>query len=351
MTRARTRNPRTATVLAAACALALPLATARSSAAAQLDAFASVEAGTAGPCTVTPVFFPGGPVFSGTYGVPVDFQACGFSADSGRSDVVEPSGAADASWIASSAQFSGASQAHAEFGVLGAMASGTNTAQGNGLGNAAGAFGAFTDTLTVTSALQPNGNGGYVVLHFGVDGQISVHNGSYDPGVQQLLGRADARVAVRVGTTPANVLVAQVVLNGPQVPSTTPLNASGFSATQEPTGWTFTGSTTAHSPPLAIEFGTPFVFSAALLAEAYPQTESLASGDASADFFTTATLTQIEILDAGQTPVPRWQLSAESGTRYAPEPEASLAAAAALATLLALASGLRRSALLSAPRS
>jgi len=331
--------------LAIGCALSLGLAAARRAAAAQVEAFASVEAGTAGPCTVTPVFLPGGPPFSGVYGVPPDFQACGFSADSGLSDVVQPGGAAVASWTASTTQFAGSSQAQAEFGRLGARASGTNSAQGNVLGNAAGAYGAFTDTLTVTSPAKATCDGGYVRLDFAVDGQVSAHNGAYDPGVHQLLGHANAMVAVRVDGTPANVLAAQAVLNGSQVPSTTPLNAPGFVPTQDPTGWTFAGSTVARSPLLFFQFGTPFVVTAGLLAEAYPQTESQAMGDAGADFFATATLTAIEVFDAGQAPLADFQISAESGTHYAPEPWECVAGLGALSALLALAGGRPRRAL------
>lgn len=331
--------------------LTIALAARATRAASQLEAFASVEAGTAGLCSITPVFFPGGPAFSGTYGIPADFQACGFSADSGAADHVQTRGSADASWTASSPQFSGSSQAHAEFASLGAKASAANQNQGNVLGNAAGAFGAFSDTLTVTSPTHPSGDGGYVVFDFAVDGQLGAHNGDYDAGVTRFLGRASATVAVRVGTTPANVLTAQVVLNGPQVPSTTPLHAAGFSATHEPTGWTFAGSTAAHSPPLAFEFGTPFAFAAGLLAEVYPQTESAAAGDASSNFFATARLTGIEVLDAGRSPVSEFQISSESGTRYVPEPERASRGAVAIAGLLALAGRARRRALPSAPRS
>jgi hypothetical protein len=87
---------------------------------------------------------------------------------------------------------------------------------------------------------------------------------------------------------------------------------------------------------LPIVFGTPFAFTAGLLAEAYPQTESAMAGDAGVDFFTTATLTGMEVLDAGQTPIGWFQVSADSGTQYVPEAGAAAAPGAGLATLLAL---------------
>jgi len=312
--------------------------------AAQLEAFASVEAGHAGSCITGPVFLPGGDPYSGSYGIPADFQACGFSADSGVADHVVSTGTASANWMASDAMFSGLAEAHASYGSVGASASGTSTRQGNFLGNASGAFGVFTDTLLVTSATHGTGANGSVVFEFAVDGQLAVDNGDFDPQVQILLGHADALLAVRLGTQLANVFRAQSTLFGNQAPSTNPPGAAGFTATQGATGWTLDGSTTAQTGKLPIQFGTPVVFTAGLLAEAYPQTASTATGAASVDFFTTATLTGIQVFDVLQQPVDDAQVSAESGTQYVPEADPDWAALGAGMTLLGVRTRKRRSA-------
>jgi hypothetical protein len=305
-------------------------------AALSIEAFASVEAGPAALCAVSSVFLPDIP-FSGVYGVPADFQACGFSADSGQLDDVEPIGTATASWSATNTSFSGVAHGWATYGSVGASASGANGYIGNGLGNAAGAFGLFRDTITVTSATHANGTSAYIVFEFAVDGQVAVTNGDFDPGSGPLLGRADAFLAVSIGGTPMNAFRADVNLHAGQLPTTLPPNVPGFGATLEPTGRTIGGSdvvatTTLYAP--YIEFGAPTPLVVGMLAEVYPQTQSGALGSASVAFDSTATLVDIQVLDALKQPIADAQVTSESGTYYAPEPVAGAAVVAAVLSLL-----------------
>jgi len=319
-----------------ALALLVALAGASPAAAAELEAFASVEAGFAGGCIFGPVFLPGGNPYSGVYGIPTNstFQDCGFSADSGVQDVKQVTGPVGATWTASDGQFSGNAQASASYGGVGASASGSSTRSGNSLGDAAGAYGVFTDAITLTSPTHANGTAGFVAFVFDVDGQVEVTNGAFDPGFAQLLGHADAFLALSMNGALANVFRGDVTLEGPQMPSTYPPSA-GFTETSGATGWSLAGADTVSTAgdPRAITFGTPFALTVGLLAEAYPQTESASVGTASVDFLTTARLTQVLVYDAAQHPVSDFQLTSESGTLYAPEPPGATAAIAALGVL------------------
>ena len=311
---------------------------------AQLDAFASVEAGPASGCTFAPVFLPGDP-YSGVYAIPSDghtFVECGFSADSGVTEDFEAAGLASASHTASDAKYSGGANASAAYGVLGASASGTSTRAGNVSGNTAGAFGVLDDVLTITSPSQADGASGSVVFDFAVDGTLAVENAAWDPGTAQLLGTAYAFAAVRVDGALANAFRANVTLFGSQPPSTIPANAPGFDATQTATGWSFGGIAAAKSlTKLPIHFGTPFAFTAGLVVEAHPLTASDGvPGTASAAFDGGLTLTGFEVFDAAQQPVAEFSVGAESGTHYVPEADAAsdeLIALAALAPCVAIA--------------
>jgi hypothetical protein len=330
-----------------ALALLVALAGASPAAAADLEAFASVEAGSAGGCVFAPVFLPGGNPYSGVYGIPTNstFQGCGFSADSGVQDVKQATGPVSATWTASDAQFSGAAQASASYGSVGASASGSSTRSGNSLGDAAGAYGVFADALTVTSPSHANGTAGLVAFEFDVDGQVAVTNGAFDPGFAQLLGHADAFLALSVDGRLANVLRGDVTLEGSETPSIEPALA-GFLSTQGPTGWSFAGadSVSSASFPLPMTFGTPFALTVGLLAEAYPQTESASVGTASVDFLTTAKLTRVFVYDSLDRPIYDFQLTSESGMVYAPEPPgATLAITAWLVLALRARVGPRRS--------
>jgi hypothetical protein len=208
-------------------------------------------------------------------------------------------------------------------------------AGGNSLGDAAGGFGVFTDGLTITSALHPNGTPGSVAFEFSVDGSVDATNGGFDPGFAQLLGHADALLGIEVNSALDIVFEDDVTLEGPQAPFTDPPNLAGFTATAGATGWTLAGAATVSNAtlPFPITFGTPFTLTIGLLAEAYPQTESAAMGVANVDFSETASLTKVLVYDGEGMPVARFGVTSDSGTEYAPEPAATTAASVALAVL------------------
>ncbi len=271
--------------------------------AAQLEAVASVEAGVAA-CSLSSLPLPDGGV--GGYNVPsgTTFVGCGFSGDSGLDDQTAASGPLAASGSAGDVQFAGAAQAQADYGPLSAAASGTSTRSGNFTGNAAAAFASFTDVLTATSASIANGSPGWVIFHFAIAGQIDVENA--------------------------------VELIGSQAPTLLPPVLSGFTNTLGTTGWTVAGSGASATSKLPISFGTPFSTTVTLLAEAFPQTQSLASGSADVSFLSGATLIGFEFIDALQQPIGDVVVTAESGTQYVPEPSSELLALASAAAVALL---------------
>ena len=317
----------------ALCLLIAFAALARPAAAAQLEAFASVEAGFAGLCTFASVFLPGMPI-AASYGMPSGqtFQQCGFSGDSGADD--EIGAAPAASWSASAPGFSGTAQSSADFGVLQASASGTNTNAGNSLGDAAGAFALFTDTLTITSPTQADGQPGFLAFDLFFEGQIDATNGDFDPTQGPPLGGGSAIVAIVVGPQIVDTFLAEVLLNGADLPLTNP-HLPGFVATLEPTGRSLGGTevvaTSSQYAP-SFTFGTPFTLTVGLLAQADPRTESSALGTASTDF-STVRLVGVRALDVSHQPVTDDVIVSESGTQYVPEPPVGTWAFAALGVL------------------
>ena len=295
----------------------LLLAVSQAARGAQVQAFASVEAGSAGICIEAPVFLPSNP-FSGVYGVPAQgstFNSCGFDGGSGASTKTAASGPVTANWSATHSGtqggFTGSSQAIARYGMVGAAAQGTTTMGGNFMGNAAGAYGLFSDTLTMTSPSHAAGSAGAVQFQFTVDGSISVTNGAFDPNVSMLLGHADALIGVQVNNTSAQApFNATAVLFGTQTGQVRP--AGGFT-----TGiGSVSGTATVTTAAFPINFGVPYDLTAGLLAEAYAQTESTATGTAAASFLTTAKLTGIEVLDASNHVVSDFSIQSASGTAY-----------------------------------
>jgi len=223
--------------------------------------------------------------------------------------------------------YTGSSGATASYKTLGAQASGTITAPGAGttlaLAESEGvAF--FDDTLTVNSPFIASLSDGFVRYQFSFHGSLSVPT----TAVPDSPGDARAILAIQSQGGSVLTLVTASVSAG---------QSGAISALDGSTaGWTtdvgsISGSgeygSTIHGTfddfDIPINFGTPFELKAGL--------DAWVQGTGDADFFTTATLDNVQVFDANHNLVSDFTIQSASGTYYggdllSPEPGSLLLA-------------------------
>ena len=291
-----------------------------------LESFAGVVGGVPangvpvpGPCSTyggppALAFFIGG----GALSVPTGgIATCGYSGD--LTDVTATVGPLPAAQslgfvsLGNPGQYSGDAQALANFGALGAMADGTVTGPaGNPLALAnSGAAAFFSDTLTPSSPLVPNGSLGFIRYVFHFSGAASTPKPllPFEPGT------ASAELSIQHNGGSPFPLV--------RVSSTRGSNGFIISRDGNTAGFvpglgsiagagTFTSAIPVFGFPqdVAIIWGAPIDFRAGLLA--------YVGGDGVADFLTTsAQLVDVLLFDANHNPVTTFTLGSASGTTYA----------------------------------
>lgn len=220
----------------------------------------------------------------------------------------------------------GSSSANAAYGRVGAAGAGTMAGFSDGntvVGFEAAAL--FSDSFTVADPL-PKGQRGIAVLHFGVDGSLSVSGSS----------GAAVYANYRQGDGPVFTLKSATIQGG----SSTfygglGSGASGYVVTPTSIG----GSGVFDTQPLELTFGSAFDLTFGVFAYAIPR-----RGGADSSFGSTAPLTGIDIFDQFGQRVDDFTIASASGTRYGghgvevaavPEPTTTALLGTGLAAMLA----------------
>ena len=226
--------------------------------------------------------------------------------------------------------FVGSASANAQSGSVGAEAHGTFTGPFNGLiVEGTTSYGIFNESLTASSPNVTLNSPGTVRLTFTVNGNLSGRgtdvefNYSLDSGPSIILMRAQQG-------SPGSVPFA---ITGTGAPLT------GFTAAID----SFSGSGAIDTFDMPFTWGSAFDLKFGVLAVAQP-----AANTADVDFFSTATLTGIQLFSNGQ-PVTNFTLVSGSGTPYDangvhPVPEPSISASLAVGLAVIAAAGNLRAA-------
>jgi hypothetical protein len=202
--------------------------------------------------------------------------------------------------IAGGGTYNGSASAHADYGILGADATGlfTGTLNGTVLDNSmAAAF--FTDALSLSSPNVVDGSHGFIKYQFTVHGTLTTGAGPNQEAALLFLSyNGGASEQLFHGLSSSNGGTATATINNSGTP---------------PAGYTFppsglSGSASFDSSLYPLIFGTPASVQVGLLAEV------LGSGDA--DFASTAELTGIFVYDSNGAPIADFSVSADSGTQY-----------------------------------
>jgi hypothetical protein len=202
--------------------------------------------------------------------------------------------------IAGGGTFDGSANSHADYGLLGADATGlfTGTLSGTVLDDSMGAS-FFTDTLTFTSPNVVNGGSGFVRYLFTVHGTLTTGSGpNEEESVLSLAYNGGAGEQLFRGLSFSNGGAATSTINNDGTP---------------PPGFVFTS--TGLSGSAAFESGFyPLIFGAPASLEVGLLAEVLGTGDAA--FSSTARLTGILVFDSNGNPIDNFAISSESGTIY-----------------------------------
>ena len=216
--------------------------------------------------------------------------------------------------------YSGSSQSKATFNTLGVEAQGTLTgAPDSSSAGSSEAFGEMTDSFLVAG---PSGQSGYLQLNYSVD------------GTQTLSGRGSTVIELlwRENNGPqfGAFRVIDSSLSGPSV------SINGDYVTNSPGITVSPGEVDVNADEsflLPFNFNQKFTLNLVLYGSAYPGSTTGLSGPSSIDnnFFSTVTLTSLDVLDIHGNPIAGAQVQRDSAAT--PEPPGLLLAGCALAAL------------------